>query len=139
MVDFDNDSTVGTPAIDVQRITILQRRYDLFEAVEDYTKRTLMSGPYPFAIIRARLLIFYLELEPMLKRHTKKNEDKIILSQIRDICFGETEKDIKEKDLFKAIIFLNKFLDSPLRLTRLDTRQQYNPQEMESENEAKGY
>ena len=34
MVDFNNDITVGIPAADIERVSILQRRYDFIEAFE---------------------------------------------------------------------------------------------------------
>lgn len=140
MVDFHNETTIGTPAVDVQRITVLQRRYDLFEALEDHMKRTKIGGAFPIAYVEARLFTLFMEVEPMLKRHLKKNEEgKVKYIKLRDICLHETKEEISKKEILWAIFQLNRFLDDPLRITRLDTKQQYDPQDMEGENDVKGY
>lgn len=144
MVDFNNEATIGTPAVDVQRITLLQRRYDLFEALEDHKKKADSGINLPFTIVKARLLTFFLELDPMLRRHwhSDKNsteESKKKYALIKSICLGRNEEDIDEEQIINVLLTLNRFLDDPLRITRLDTKQVYDPRDMEGENEIKGY
>lgn len=53
-MDFNNETTVGIPAADVERISILQRRYDMIEALEDYKKKRLNGVGVTLSIVRAR-------------------------------------------------------------------------------------
>jgi len=39
MVDFNSDVMVGMPAIDIERVSILQRRYEFIDAFEFYKKK----------------------------------------------------------------------------------------------------
>lgn len=134
MVDFDNEVTVGTPAVDVQRITVLQRRYDLFEALEQYNKESMNGLAYPLSYVKARLFTFYLEVQPMLQRHLSKEE----YDKVHNFCTQELSQSKKE-DLLELIMMINKVLDHPVRLTRLDNTKQYDSQNMEEENAEKGY
>lgn len=140
MVDFNNEATIGTPAVDVQRITVLQRRYDLFEVLEDHKKKTLSGVSFPFSYVQARLMTLFLELQGMLKRRWKdkgKEELKQAYDDLYNVCMGKKDS-ASEEDYIKAILKLNEFLDE-LNLTKLDTRQQYDSGDMEKENDVKGY
>jgi hypothetical protein len=136
MVDFDNESTIGTPAVDVERISILQRRYDLFDALEDYQKKALANISTPDSFIRARLMTLFLEIQAMLKRRWKEKYEEHY-EKLKDICMG-TKEEISLEDIYKSIYLINEVLDH-IRLTRIDTKQQYNPQDIEKENEIKGF
>lgn len=118
----------------------MQRRYDLFDALEAYQKQALTNIQAPDSFVKARLMTLFLELQGMLKRRwydSKKDELKKFYDTLKSICMGE-KKDAKMEDVYSAIYVINEFLDN-IRLTRVDTQQQYNPQSMETENEVKGF
>ena len=131
MVDFNSEATVGTPASDVERISILQRRYDLIEAFEDYKKRRSLGTDHPLSIVRVRLMSLFIELQALLKRRLSTKD----YNDLKDRCF-----DIKstEENIIKSIFELNEQLDA-IRLTMIDTQVVYNKRKVEEENKIKGY
>jgi hypothetical protein len=129
MVDFDNETTIGTPASDVVKILILQRRADLFEAIEDYNKRNFKGIEADISIFKARLITLWIELEETLKRTLNKIEYETLK---RDI-YSDTEG-----VLMDCTLKLNAFIGNKLRLTRLDTKQQYDSTRADLENRKKG-
>lgn len=127
MVDFDNEVTIGTPAVDVVRILILQRRADVFEAWESYNKDTYSNIIGDLSVVRARLYSLFLELQGGLKRRlTTKEYDKLV----KDL------KSEKAEEILKVILTLNEYLDS-LNLTKIDTKKKYDKTRVEKEHKAK--
>lgn len=117
MVDFNNESTVGQPAIDIERVLILQRRDAVIEAVERYLTVADQSGSAPIEYIKGRLTSFYLQLYGMLER--KYKDDK---------RYAELKRQIQSNDfteLMESFYFMSSFLDS-INLTKLDTRENYD-------------
>ena len=131
MVDFDNEATVGTPAVDVERISILQRRYELLEAYEVYKKRKFAGSSSDLNIVKARLLTLFLELQATLYRQITEKDDYETLTRQ---CFKPTG----EKDIIGAIYAINEILDK-IHLTRVDTKKVYDSSDVETENKVKGY
>jgi len=129
MVDFNNETTIGTPAVDIVRILILQRHSDLIEAWEMYNKEKGKGIQVRIGVVRARLFSLYLQLQPSLKRRLKPKTYVVVDKQIR-----EAEK---EEEVIKQLYFLNEYLDE-LRITRIDTKKQYDSTNTETENKAKG-
>ena len=131
MVDFDNEVTVGTPAVDIERVSMLQRRYEFIEAYEAHRKRAYsgMTGG-GISIVRARLLSLFLEMRPMLKRRW----DKKLFMEIEDACYNSTN----EMELMNAFDAMNELLDF-IHLTKVDTKKVYDSKSPEAENKAKGY
>ena len=130
MVDFNNETTVGTPAVDVERISILQRRYDLIEAVEDYKKKRYAGAGMALNIVRARLFSMFLEIQACLKRRLKPEQYTALLKT----CLTDTQ----EERILEAIYWINEVLDE-IRLTRIDTQQVYDRMDVEAENKMKGF
>ena len=129
MVNFNNETTIGTPAVDVIRILILQRRADLFEAWENHKKKVYQGSRGSIYIVRARLLSLFMEIQPALEhRHLKREEYLSLLAKV---------KSNKEEDIEEAMFILNDFLDK-IKLIRLDTKIQYNKTRVEIENRFKG-
>lgn len=130
MVDFNNEATIGTPAADVEKISILQRRYDVIEAYEAYKKGKFMGHAQSLSIVKARLISLFIEIQAMLKRRLPKEEyDKL------NICMNST---LIEEDILNILLRLNEFLDE-LKLTRIDTKKVYDSTDVEVENEEKDY
>jgi len=131
MVDFNNESTIGTPATDVEKISILQRRYDLLEAYEHYRKGRMQGVNINLSVVRARLTSLFLEVQATLKRRFKKDE----YEEIKSLVFADN---LEEEDFKKALFIINEELDN-LRLTRVDNQKVYNSFKVEEENKIKGY
>lgn len=130
MVDFNNDVTIGTPAVDVERISILQRRYDLLEALEDYKKKKFQGSNTNMSIVRARLISYFLEIQAILKRRLKDPEYIEVISKV----FSSDN----ELEILDLIYKFNEMLDD-IRLIRIDNKRLYDPGNVEAENEAQGY
>jgi len=131
MVDFNNESTIGTPAADVEKISILQRRYDLIEAYENYKKMRLQGAGSSLSITRARLISLFMEIQASLQRRLKKED----YEKLKGLVFAEK---MEEEDFMQSFFLINKELDD-IRLTRIDSQQVYNKFNVEEENKIKGY
>ena len=129
MVDFNNEATIGTPAIDIVRVLVLQRRADLFEAMEDYKKTLDMGQDKGLSVVKARLFSLFMEIQAQLKR---RNPPEVYNNLLNTILNSENETDV-----FNAIYSVNEYLDK-IRLTMLDTRRDYDTTIAEEENEEKG-
>lgn len=139
MVDFDNEKTVGTPALDVEKISILQRRYDLIEAYELYKKANFSHAAGHLSLVRARLVSLFMELQACLKRRMASGkateESKEAFNRIVRACF---DKEVKEEEIREVFFIINEELDN-IRLTRVDTQKSYDSSKVEEENKMKGY
>lgn len=127
MVDFNNETTIGTPAVDVVRILVLQARANLFEAWEDYRKREDQGVIVSVSIVYSRLYTLFEELQASLKRNRPKD-------------YPELLNKIDSKNVVKMIDatrYLNEYLDE-IRLTRLDTKKVYDRSSFEEENQNAG-
>ena len=74
MVDFDSGETVGTPASDIVRILLLQRRDYVIEAIEKYYQLKSGGVNHGLGVVRARLRSLFLEMQAALKRRKKEEE-----------------------------------------------------------------
>ena len=110
MVNFDNDNTIGTPAIDIVRVLVLEKRTNIIEVLESINKRE-GEDSFDNHVLKARIQSLYWELEGMLKR--KKLDKEISLL----IFTKESDYD----NLVKAFSMINTHMDA-IRLTRIDTR-----------------
>ena len=128
IVDFDNEATIGTPDVDIVRVLILQRRADVFEALEQYNKDNYANIQTDISVIKARLYSLFLELQGGLKRRLKAKDYNDLVKQL----------DSKEPtDVLKVILMLNEYLDS-LNLTKIDTKKKYDKTRVEKEHKVKG-
>ena len=130
MVDFNNEATVGTPAVDIERISILRRRYDFIEAWEDYKKQSYQGVSAGLNVVRARLFSLFLELQAMIKRR-KSNDYNKIVETIKN-------KSSTETDILDIFVLINEELDA-IKLTKIDTQRVYDSSNVEEENEIKGF
>lgn len=127
MVDFENETTIGTPAVDIVRVLILQRRADLFEAWESYNKEENQEIQTDLSIVKARLSTLFLELQGGLKR------------RLKPLVYNKLVKDLESKEadeLMKITLTLNEYLDG-LNLTKIDTKKKYDKTRVEEEHKAK--
>ncbi len=128
IVDFESETTIGTPAVDVVRILILQRRADVFEALEQYNKDNYANIQADLSVVRARLYSLFLELQGGLKRRLS---DKEYTKIVKDLTNKE------EETVLKIILMFNEYLDT-LKLTVIDTKKKYDKTRVEKEHKIKG-
>jgi len=131
MVDFNNETTIGTSAWDIVRVLILQRRNDLIEAIEYYNKLECRNTDGDLSIVQARLHSLFNELQASLKRRWNGPKD----TRYKDLI--DKIKSDKFKDIIDAFYILNEYLDE-INLTRIDTRKQYDGSRVEEENKERG-
>lgn len=130
MVDFNNETTISIAAIDIERVSILQRRYDVIEALEDYKKKRYGGAGAPLSYVRARLLSLFIELQAFLKRKLSEKE----YGELQNTCFNSKD----EMELVEALFTINEILDS-VRLIRVDTQKTYDGTNVEEENKMKRF
>lgn len=128
MVDFHNEATVATPAADIVRVLILQRRNDLIESIEYYSKTTYASIQGSIAPVRARLLSLFLEIRGLLSRRMDKSYFEKIPSIIEKADYD---------GLLDLTFKINEILDE-VKLTRIDEKRVYDKNRTEEENKVKG-
>lgn len=143
MVNFNNETTVSTPAHDIVRILILQARANVFEAFELYKKKfhNLQEAPHEKGILIARLSAWFLEHQSYLKRiayASPKNKDEQgeYNKMVQDLLIKGTE--LSYERIVEIIMFLNDTLDQ-LKLTRVDTKNVYDRTNWEEDNKQHGY
>ena len=123
MVDFNNETTITRPAVDIERVLVLQRRNDCIESYESYIRTRLNGVESSDSTFRSRVLGLFIELKASLKRHYPKEWEEVE----ENIKTGDSEK------LFNAFDLINDFLDT-IKLTRLDTNKVYDSTRVEVEN-----
>lgn len=116
MVDFDNETTVATPAKDVMKIYLLQCKAYTEDIWRLWRKGDFSGIDKGLHDVRASLEQWFIVMEPMIDRHWKDQEAKIKKENISD-----TISKGRKEDLFNLIIDFNRLLDNT-KITRLDTR-----------------
>lgn len=83
MVDFNNESTVGTPRSDILAVLILQRRNDAINAIEYFNKMVGQGAEPPIAHLRSAVLALFLEFRAALKNGISQSEYELLMLQCR--------------------------------------------------------
>lgn len=128
MVDFNNEATMATPATDVVKLCIIERWYNLIEALEAFDKQKGSGVFADFHIVKSRLLSLLRVLSPSLLRQGKKAEYEEVILLIESNQYD---------DIIRGFAILNTFLDE-INLTRIDTKPKYNRTRVEEENAIHG-
>ena len=137
MVNFNNETTVSSPAANIVKLLVIEARYNSFLALEEYNSKISSSVNYNQGRLRARLSKWFLEHQAYLDRTFTKVEDiKEITDVKRDLFFNK--KDLEYSRILEIIIFLNNIMDR-LRITKLDTKTQYDTTNIEEDNKANEY
>jgi len=124
MVDFNNESTIGRPALDIVRVLVLEKREDCFRALQGFNTQKFLSADPPDVHLRSRVSILYEELRSSIKR-TKPEDIEALEKKIFKGNISE---------LIEALRFINTWLDD-IRLTRLDIRRDYDRRDAEFSNQ----
>jgi hypothetical protein len=133
MVDFNSESTVATPANDVIRILILQRRNDFIEAIENYEKLRFVNPENDDTIyiapVRARIRSLFRELQAAFKRTLTTEEYLLLQSYIN--------RKSSITDIELGFEYINEWLDKK-QLVRVDNRPSYDHTRVTEEDEIMG-
>lgn len=133
MVDFNNDTTItGRSAEDILRVIIMERRYNLFDGIENYIKLHSEgnASDHDLAIIKARCFSLFMEIEETVKRHIKDEKE---LEELYKNMNSNTYE-----ELIKAVKTLMFVLDK-VKLTRLDSKIPYDSTRVTVEDKHKGH
>lgn len=137
MVNFNNETTVSTPAANLIKLLLIEARYNTFLAIETYNNKISNGVNSDQALVKSRLGIWYLEHQAYLDRVFNKQDDVTFLKAVKkDLFFNK--KSLSYDRLIEIIEFLNNVMDK-LRITKLDTKQQYDTTDIEADNLANEY
>jgi len=135
MVDFNNEATIGTPAVDIVRVLILQARENLLDSLEIYIKKTNASVDWPQDSLRSRILTLFFHLQSYYKRTLTKTEYKDLYNKYTKVFFNSEE--LTKEEILDFVTSLNDTLDD-LRLTRIDNKRVYDRTNIEEDNKENG-
>lgn len=128
MVDFNSDVTIGKPAVDIERVLVLQRRENVIEAIEQYNERHQIAGQASNHIIKSRLISMFLQMDGMLNRALTQKEYELLKDKIQS---DDTDK------LSEGFNELNRYLDK-IKLTRIDNIKAHDSSNIEEDNASDG-
>lgn len=132
MVDFNNEATIGTPAVNVVKILLLQARANTIEALESYNIKIMQGVNADQSYIKSRLGTWFLELQAYLNRSMKPKDYEDFYNKVKGLCFFNT-KDLSDLEVLYVILELNKIMDK-LRITRIDLKANYDKSNIEEDN-----
>lgn len=131
MVDFDNEVTITTPASDVVRILILEARYNLFDAVENYLKVQTDGADVSTSTMKSRLWRLFMETEALLSRHMGEEDFKVL------VAFCNDPDTSNPKEIMRLTGLVNATLDK-LELIKIDNKRQLGGN-IKDRNKAQGW
>jgi hypothetical protein len=112
MVDFNSETTVATPAVQVNGIVILEARKYYIDAYGAYYKQLYGGVDTSSHIVRSRLNELFLIVRAAIRRHitNKQFENLLILINSNDL-----------EDTDNAFDIIDTWLDN-IGLTQIDTK-----------------
>jgi len=131
MVNYNNETTVATPSVDINKIQILERRAYVIEALEKCNEYASLGSKGKNYIFISRLVSLFWELQGVLERRLDKD---------RFLDYKNLALNVKHLKFEKAInmwMDINKVLDE-IKLTLIDTKKEYDTTNPESENKELG-
>jgi hypothetical protein len=113
MVDYNNETTITRPAIDVERISVLQRRDNFISIYEQYMAYKYQKADVGFKPrVIASLFSLFLQLQGYLKRAMKEKDYKDLVTKL-------TKGSISDDEILNTFESFSIKLDD-MRLTKLD-------------------
>jgi len=128
MVDFNNETTISTPAGEIIKVAILERRSYFIDALEAYHKQKLGGVEAHTNILKSRLLSLFLEVQPALERSKSKEHIASLIDRM---------KSKEYVDIYDAFLIINRWLDKT-HLIKIDNTKVYDRRRAEKENENYG-
>ena len=133
MVNFNNDSTITKPPIDIVNLIIIEHWYNCRLAYEFYIKNKFNNAGITLADFRSRLISLYLSIIEILKRKLTPDE----FENVNNICMNIDSK-LSLHELLEAYLIINRILDLT-GLIKVDTKPVVNRLNIEESNKALGY
>lgn len=130
MVDFDNEITISKPAIDIERVSVLQRRQQFIDAYEIYQQdlaSNIDRGSKGKVV--ARLISLFLQTEPMVKRNLDQKDYENMKKLVE-------KKSMSDKEIAETYEKINTVLDK-IHLTKLDIHKKIDRARVVQTNEGK--
>lgn len=131
MVDYNNNNTIATPAIDINRIQILERRAYVIQALKDYYRYRSSGASSNTINVRCNLVALFYELQETIRRKYKDCKE-LSYQEMYDILFPKKGQSNFE-DVIKVWHKIN-FMLGEMNLTKVDTRKEYDTTDVEEEN-----
>jgi len=136
MVDFNNDSMLGTNRSHILDLIVLQRRDDFINEYREYrysARENRSDSSQKLNKTASSLEVLFIELDCLLRRRVDVKKHKF--------SFEELKKSVrqvrKEEDILIIFNIINNILDE-LNITRIDNRKQLDYTDIEAVNTEKG-
>ena len=137
MVNYNNDTTIATPSIDINRVQILERRAYVIEALEKYYQYQYGGSTGNQNIVKSRISSLFWEIQETLKRKfpvsEAPGEGEMSYIDMQEILFPKKGGgDFKE--VLRVWEKINIMLGE-INLTKIDTKKEYDTTNIDQENE----
>jgi hypothetical protein len=121
IVDFNNITSTGIPAAEIERINVLHKRENVIIAIEDYKSNIGRGVKGSLCYVKARLNALFNQCYGMLRRQLTKT-DTVIFDKLKET----PDKDnVTIKELEECFYTISELLDK-LKITRIDNQPIYN-------------
>lgn len=125
LVDWNNEATIGTPAVDVVRILWLQKRDYFLEAWETYRKNRINNIKQGVNICRARLETLFNEMQATLKQRLPPEEFESMKKAVLDPA--------DDSEIIGIFYRINEEMHK-IRLIKLDNKKDIDITSVEDDN-----
>lgn len=132
-MDFNNDSTISKPPVEIVNLIIIEHWYNLRLAFEFYTKHKFKGASIGLDECRSRLLTLFLAVIEVLERKLEKETFTSLFKTCTDL-----KQSLSYETLLDSYLLINKVLDSS-GLIKVDTKPYINRQRIEQANKISGY
>ena len=129
MVNFDNITSTGLPATEIEKINILHLRHNVIVAIEHYKIKKYSNASINLCYVKAYLLSLILQMQATLKRNLDSVDYDLLLK------IPDNSKTIDE--LMNGFFILSEMLDK-MRITKLDNMPTYDTKRVVEANKFKG-
>jgi hypothetical protein len=133
MVDFNKDSMISKPPIEIINLIIVEHWYNFRLAYEYFVKHKINNASIGFADCRCRLTSLFLCVIELLKKRLPKEEYEMLYIKCLDLNINLTSREVLE-----CYIIINRVLDEA-GLIKVDTKPFINRSRIEESNQALGY
>lgn len=117
MVNFDNITSTGIPATEVEKINLLHKRDNVILAIEHYKTKRYLGANMNIAYAKSTLLALFMHFQATLKRHLEPST----YNTLKDL--PDTSNNIDE--LLEGFYCISELIDK-LKITRIDNTPVYD-------------
>lgn len=128
MVDFNNETTVAQPPINLLQILIIQKREYFLDAVEAFEKQEELGFQPSIGVVKGRTKNLYYGIRSLMLRKMDKEE----FEKLQELLKGS-----ELQDFIEAFQIMDAFLDK-VKVITIDTRKSYDRTRVSEEDRVKG-